>query len=116
MTRRPERIRLHPGGAETVLPQSDRCRWIRLVACFAALATVALAGCARSDGADDRLVRGWTALPEPRWQTPDVGQCLDGQAVRVFVYDDPPVHVVDCAEPHMLEVVYIGQFHRFRGE
>ncbi|WP_155371792.1 septum formation family protein [Catellatospora vulcania] len=75
----------------------------------ALLTALTLSGCAPALPAevDARLVDDWTPLAAVGDWTPKVGECLVGASVDIALRTAP---VVDCAEPHIAEVVYVGKF------
>lgn len=72
------------------------------------LAGLLLAGCAPPDGIDGDLASGWSELPEPVVFTPEAGVCHEEDYQETSALAD--YAPIDCAEPHMTEIVHVGEF------
>jgi len=73
-----------------------------------------LAGCTLPDGIDGDLTGGWTAMGEPAGFVPEVGTChLEEYQTESTLDAYGPV---DCAEPHVTEIVHVGEFAEGAGD
>lgn len=67
-----------------------------------------LAGCSLPDGVDGKLTDSWAAMAEPVGFVPAVGTChlTEYQESGTLAEYEP----VSCDEPHVTEVVHVGEF------
>ncbi|QSB15050.1 septum formation family protein [Natronosporangium hydrolyticum] len=73
-----------------------------------------LTGCSLPDGIDGDLTSSWSELAEPVGFVPDAAVCHDAEYdERGSLADYQPV---DCADPHLTETVYVGEFTDSAGE
>ncbi|WP_432827839.1 septum formation family protein [Dactylosporangium sp. CA-092794] len=73
------------------------------------LVVALLAACAAPAGTDGDLVDGWPMLPAASYAPPRPGECLTGGTFSAFEQPDRAAPApVDCAQPHLVEVVWAG--------
>ncbi|MDQ7906959.1 septum formation family protein [Phytohabitans sp. ZYX-F-186] len=82
-------------------------RWIAAIALGGATALL-LSACSNPAGVDGDLTDDWAAVPEPKPFVPPAEVCHSGDFAEVAYLSS--FNPVDCASPHRLETVYVGQF------
>lgn len=76
--------------------------------------TLLLAGCARPEGIDGDLTGEWSAMGEPVGFVPAAGTCHEGDYREVGTLQS--YRPIDCAEEHVTEIVYVGEFDGEAGD
>lgn len=87
---------------------SMRTRTGLIVAAATGTVALLLGGCSLPDGVDGDLTDGWQAMSEPQVFVPEAGTChREEYSTESTLSSYAPV---DCAEEHVTEIVYVGQF------